>query len=107
MERESAFRMYNFVPRRGVLDRANHALGLILEKAPSDANCTALIERQGDQFVFEIVLRSVSDVFRAEARIDIKSRQCRSRLWQIGVIQDLRREISTQIHNWHERRLVA
>lgn len=101
------FQMYNFSPRIGVPDKVNHILEGIIQMAPSDSNCTAVIERYGDKFVFEITLRSINEIFHSKFDINIRDRLCRERFWQVDVVSALHGEIKGQIHKWHERRFAA
>jgi|GEM_PF-3594148 hypothetical protein len=101
------FKTYNFSPRKGVAPQLNHQLELLMTRAPSDSSASATIERQGDLFLFEIVLRSQSGIFRKTAKVDARERRCRERLWQIDLVTELHHELLDQIHHWRERRFAA
>jgi len=101
------FGTYNFVPRNGVMERINHQLDSIIELAPSDANCTAIIERIDNRFIFEVTLRSSLELFRSTSTIDTVNDVCRDRMWQVEIVSAMCNEIYGQIIEWQQRRFAA
>lgn len=101
------FQMVNFTPREGSHDRLNQILQDITESGPSDAYCSAIIEKRGDTFIFRIVLRSMNEVFQANCEVDSKEERCRSRTWHEDIVNQLHEELRYLIGDWHQRRFAA
>lgn len=107
MENVPKFMFYNFEPREGVDHCCNTALWQTLEEAPSDANCTALIEKIGPQFFFEIVIRSHQGMFHCEKVINTERYLAMTRDWQTSVVELMRRELRNQLNSWRHQRFFS
>ncbi len=95
------FSYMNLLPRGNSASQMNQELEIILDRAPSDASCTALMERVEDHFLIEIVVRSSQGIFRAFRSFDIRDLKGRDRLWHLPVVSEMSSELRRKFGHWH------
>ena len=107
MSHFAKFKVYNFNPRADVIDKMNYILEEIAELVPNDSNCTAIVEKVKDHFIFEITIRAYNRVFYCKYDINVRAKLCRERLWQVEVASLLYNEMKKQIENYQQRPFAA
>ena len=92
------FNYTNLQPRGNSAAQMNQELEIILDRAPSDASCTALIERVEDHFLLEIVVRSSQGIFRSFRSFDMRDLKGRDRFWHLNVVTEMSTELRKFSH---------
>lgn len=97
------FSYMNLLPRGNSASQMNQVLEVILDRAPSDASCTALMERVEDHFLIEIVVRSSQGIFRSYRSFDVRDLKGKDRLWHLPVVTEMGTELKRKFSKWHAR----
>lgn len=98
------FEFSNFDPREGVPGALNSMLNIISEIAPSDATCSAYIEKIGRKFVFEIKIYSSVGTFTSRKDYDMQEFTPLERVWHVPVVRGMCRELRSELKSWVAQR---
>lgn len=93
----------NLLPRSNSAAQMNQMLEIILDRAPSDSSCTAVMERVENHFLIEIVVRSSQGIFRSYRSFDVKDLRGRERLWHIPVVTEMCTELKRKFQKWQAK----